>query len=116
MLYFLPGRFPEVSVRLGANPIPTTGGNIKRHSLIQYLVTLFSLMALLVPILYLAEAAPTPPVNVASDVPGKTYTISGRVTGDRGNLNSGVIVINEVMFFPETGEHDWVELKNIGSA
>ena len=71
---------------------------MKRYPHIQPIIILFLLFALLLLVLPLSKAAPQPNTLKETSVP--------QVVGN--------IVINEVMFFPEINEHDWVELKNTG--
>lgn len=58
----------------------------------QYLITLILLISLLLPMLHLTGAAPTPPVNAAPAAPNNTYTISGRVTDSGSNPVPGVTI------------------------
>lgn len=45
----------------------------------------------------------------------KKVPISSQLSTNEQNINTSKIIINEVMFYPNDGEFEWVELKNTGS-
>lgn len=91
---------------------PASWRKIMSHS--KFSILLFGFMTILVVIISsVAERSPEveafdEPLALPVSKSGEQITSSAQAIGS--------IVINEVMFHPEPGQYDWVELKNIGTA